>query len=296
MTRSISVRSHRIEQAALRGDAQAPNQGMPIDRRALLSATLSAVLLAGSAERAYASPLAPAATVLVVGATGQTGRRLVSELRARGFKVKAGVRDIKKARGMGIVMDDGVTLVEADVLKPAQLAAAAAGVDAIVCATGYNGFNPSGFGDVDETGTKNLVDAAKAAGVPRFVLLSSLLTNAPAVGQAENPNYKFLNIFGAVLDHKLSAERYLRGSGMVWTVVRPGGLSNDPASKVGNLIVGGEDTLFGLDNDPGREISRDTVAQVLAASLQTGAAENKVFEIVSALSVKALPEDKWFDV
>jgi hypothetical protein len=36
--------------------------------------------------------------------------------------------------------------------------------------------------------------------------------------------------------------------------------------------------------------------QVLAASLQTDAAENKVFEIVSALSVKALPEDKWFSV
>jgi nucleoside-diphosphate-sugar epimerase len=62
-------------------------------------------------------------------------------------------------------------------------------------------------------GTKNLVDAAKAAGVTKFVLLSSLLTNAPAVGQADNPNYKFLNIFGGVLDHKLVAEKYLKASG-----------------------------------------------------------------------------------
>lgn len=47
----------------------------------------------------------------------------------------------------------------------------------------------------------------------RFVLLSSLLTNARAVGQEDNPNYKFLNLFGSVLDHKLVAEQYLRVSG-----------------------------------------------------------------------------------
>lgn len=51
------------------------------------------------------------------------------------------------------------------------------------------------------------------AGVGRFVLLSSLLTNARAAGQEENPNYKFLNLFGGVLDHKLVAEQYLRVSG-----------------------------------------------------------------------------------
>jgi hypothetical protein len=51
-------------------------------------------------------------------------------------------------------------------------------------------------------GTIKLVDAAKARGVSTFVLLSSLLTNAAAVGQKDNPNYKFLNLLGGVLDHK----------------------------------------------------------------------------------------------
>jgi uncharacterized protein YbjT (DUF2867 family) len=238
--------------------------------------------------------------VLVVGATGQTGRRLVSELRARGYRVLAGVRDLKKAQGLGLSLDKGVQLVEADVLKPDQLKKAfsspAGKVDAVVCATGYVGFNPSGFGEVDETGSLNLIAAAKEAKVDRFVLLTSLLTNAPAVGQADNPNYKFLNLFGAVLDHKLVAEKALRASGITWTIVRPGGLSNDPPKAFGNLYVSGEDTLFGTD-DVGSEISRDLVAKVLAASLSQQGAENKVFEIVQGKNVPVNEDEgKWFNV
>jgi hypothetical protein len=52
-------------------------------------------------------------------------------------------------------------------------------------------------------GTISLIDAAKAAGVKAFVLQTSLLTNAVAVGQKNNSNYKFLNFFGGVLDRKL---------------------------------------------------------------------------------------------
>lgn len=55
-------------------------------------------------------------------------------------------------------------------------------------------------------GTINLVNAAKARNVQAFVLLSSLLTNAPAVGQSANPNYTFLQLFGGVLSHKLVSD------------------------------------------------------------------------------------------
>lgn len=58
---------------------------------------------------------------------------------------------------------------------------------------------------------------------------------------------------------------------MDWTVVRPGGLSNDQPEKVGNVVVSGEDTLFGVAGDPGREISRDTVSLLyLASAAQSG--------------------------
>ncbi|KAI8476043.1 MAG: hypothetical protein J3K34DRAFT_477309 [Monoraphidium minutum] len=277
----------------------------PPGRRALLAALAAGALaLAPAPARAddgaaeAAAPAAPAITkVFVVGATGQTGRRVVQELRAAGFQVRAGVRDLKKAQALGFALDpEGIELVQLDVVKqgPGELAPALEGCQALICCTGYTGLNPSGFGDVDETGTIHLVDACKRAGVGRMVLLSSLLTNAPAVGQRDNPNYKFLNLFGGVLDHKLVAEKYLRASGLSWTVVRPGGLSNEPADKVGNLITAAEDTLFGLDTDPGRAVSRDTVAQVLVATLQQPAAAGKVVEIVASPSAPPLPREQWF--
>lgn len=57
----------------------------------------------------------------------------------------------------------------------------------------------------------------------------------------------------------LQAEKYLRSSGLRWTIVRPGGLSNDEPEAVGNLVVGAEDTFLGAESDPGRQISRTTV-------------------------------------
>ena len=51
----------------------------------------------------------------------------------------------------------------------------------------------------------------------------------------------------------------MRASKLNWTIVRPGGLSADSPDKVGNLVVGKEDSFLAKDGDPGREISRQTV-------------------------------------
>lgn len=68
-------------------------------------------------------------------------------------------------------------------------------------------------------GTIHLVDAAKSRGVKDFVLLSSLLTNAPAMGQKDNPNYKFLNILGGILEHKLvSCGQVVFPSACLWAI------------------------------------------------------------------------------
>ncbi|KAK9794319.1 hypothetical protein WJX73_007264 [Symbiochloris irregularis] len=221
-----------------------------LDRRDLLLLSTTAASLSALSIDARLAAAAPS-TVFVAGAAGKTGRQVVEYLSSQGIAVRAGVRDVDKARSAGLDQRGKVTLVNGDVTAgPDALAQAIGSADAVICATGYSG-----------RGTINLVDAAKQRGVSKFVLMSSLLTNGKAIGQGLNPTFLLLNIFGGVLDKKHEAENYLRASGLNWTIIRPGGLSMDPPSQVGNLIIRGEDTLFGLPSDPGRAISRQLVAE-----------------------------------
>ena len=174
-----------------------------------------------------------------------------------------------------------------------------AGASAVVCATGFTpslNFKKDNPAKVDHVGTDNLVAAAANAkgSVKKFVLVTSLLTNARAAGQADNDNYKFLNALGGVLDEKLAAELNLRSSGLDYTIVRPGGLSNEPESVTGPVIVRGEDTTFGLPTDPGREISRDTVAAVCVEALFASGASKRVVEIVASPDAPKTSPETWF--
>jgi hypothetical protein len=109
-------------------------------RRALLlsTAALASTLPFADAFPALAAALASPSdgVVLVVGATGATGRRVVAQLRAKGFAVRAGSRDVKKASSLGLAAS-GAELVQLDVLDPSSIAAAMSGVSAVVCATGF---------------------------------------------------------------------------------------------------------------------------------------------------------------
>lgn len=253
-------------------------------RRVLASGVLLTLATAGGgldkvdAEETKASSTTTGAqieSVFVAGAAGNTGKRVVKELLSKGFKVRAGVRDVSKAKDV-LPTNSNIELVVADVTdSPERLASAIGSVDAVICATGFRPslFDPLASWKVDNLGTVNLVDACKKNGVSRFVLVSSLLTNGAAVGQVLNPAYVFLNIVGLTLIAKLQAEQYIRRSGINYTIVRPGGLRNEPPS--GNVVLQREDTLFE------GSISRDYVAQVAVEALQLQEASFKVVEVVA---------------
>jgi uncharacterized protein YbjT (DUF2867 family) len=112
--------------------------------------------------------------------------------------------------------------------------------------------------------------------------------------RSRDPPAQFLNALGGILDEKRSAEQYLAASGLSWTVIRPGGLSNDAPSVTGNAIIAGPDTFLGLPEDPGREVSRDTVAEVAVAALSDAAAENGIFELVASPTAPVLPRSDFF--
>lgn len=199
---------------------------------------------------------------LVAGATGQTGRRIVQELVKRGVPVRALVRDPDAAR---TILPGDVELVRGDVLQPESLAAAIADCTVLLCATGAKpGFDPTAPYKVDYEGTKNLVNAAKTAGIEHFVLVTSL-----CVSQFFHP----LNLFFLILVWKKQAEAYLQASGLTYTIVRPGGLKNEDNSDA--IVMSSADTLFG------GSIPRTKVAQTCVEALFQPSARNKIVEIVA---------------
>lgn len=201
--------------------------------------------------------------VLIAGATGQTGRRVVRELVQQGIPARAMVRNLEKGKE---ILPPEVELIVGDVLKPASLQTAIADCTAVVCATGATpSFDFTAPYQVDYEGTKNLVKVAKASGIEHFVMVSSL-----CVSRFFHP----LNLFWLVLYWKQQAEAYLQKSGLTYTIVRPGGLLNE--EDIDDAIVtASADTLF-----EGR-IPRTKVAQLCVAALSQPAAKNKIVEAIA---------------
>ena len=278
--------------------ASAKNVDGMLSRRDYLLAqtlTLTAGTFLLSPLSANADDDSSVKTVVVAGATGQTGRRVLERLASQpNTSVIAAVRNVDKAtkslaesstviRGAMIqkvpsLNAAGIELRKLDVASDSveSITGVLAGADSLVIAVGFVPGNPlkmnSAAHEVDNVGTCKLIDAAKAAGVKKVVMVSSILTNGRAWGQEKSPGFVVTNAFGNVLDEKLVAEKYLKASGLDYTIVRPGGLKAKPPS--GALIISGEDTLIA------GEVSRDLVADVCVASLTDRKASKKVLEII----------------
>ncbi len=208
--------------------------------------------------------------VLVVGATGRTGKRVVEQLLARDIPVVALVRDQEKAKAL---LPETVEVCVGNVLEPATLSAALEDCDRIICATGATpSFNPLEPYLVDYEGTKNLVDIAKAQNVEHLVLVSSL-----CVSRFFHP----LNLFWLILFWKQQAENYLRSSGLTYTIVRPGGLKEENTQLP--VVMAGADSLFE------GSIPRSQVAEICIESLLAPSAKNKVLEVVSRADAPSFP-------
>lgn len=239
-------------------------------RNIVTAAVVLCAALAAGATLGSASALAAGdePVVLVVGATGKTGGAAVEQLVAQGtWRVRAMVRDPAKARPFPA----GVHVVTGDLRDAASLAAAVQGARYVISAAGSTG--GEWFGDnapekVDFEGTRNLADAAKAAGVRHVCLVSSMGVTHP-----EHPLNKRLN---NILDWKLKGEAALRASGVGYTIVRPGGLRDEPGGTQGVQAMQGDT----LENEG--TIPRADVAAACVAALTTAAAAGVTFELIGA--------------
>jgi uncharacterized protein YbjT (DUF2867 family) len=160
--------------------------------------------------------------VLVVGGTGMLGGQVVSELLARGKRVRALVRPTSDAKRLE---SNGVEIARGDMMDPASLLQAMDGADAVVStAAGYTRHSKGDTDEIDIIGNQNLANAARRAGVNRFVLTSILTCDqTPQV-----PHFW----------HKKLAEDRLEDLGVPFVALRPGAfldmitqMGGDPFTK-----------------------------------------------------------------
>ncbi len=230
-----------------------------------LSYAASLLLTEGAVGMGDASVERDKGTVLVAGASGKTGRHVMEILSEDGYTPRGMTRNPERAaQSVGA----GYDWVRADATDPATLTAAVEGADYVICTIGSQeprGPNSPEF--VDYGGVKNLIDAAVAANVKHFVLVSS---QGATDDSPDNPLNK---MFSNVLIWKLKGENHLRASGLNYTVVRPGGLEGyqHDAGTVGLRFDQGDDSRGA--------IPRKDVAAVLVAALSDADANKKTFEL-----------------
>ena len=250
--------------------------------------------------------------VLVAGATGGVGQLVVANLLSQGYRVRSLTRSAEKAEKMFAGKSE---IIVGNIREPETLSAATEGVTHVICATGTTalpsnrwdfqmdmGANPleqaatwariyvdKAFRDanarntpeaVDAVGVSNLIQATPKD-VQRFVFVSSC-----GVTRQDQFPYTLLNAFG-VLDAKQKGENALLRSGLPYSIIRPGQLTDGPYTSYdfNSLVKASTEGKLGVTIETGDKLngqtSRIDVAAACVACLESDAARNKAFEIVS---------------
>ena len=195
--------------------------------------------------------------VLVSGATGHTGQRLVPQLIEAGHSPIALVRESSDTSSLpaGCTSRQGdLTDLPADVCE---------GVDAVIFAAGSGGDTSEEMTDkVDRDGAKALVDRAKAAGVKRFVMLSARGVDDP------DPDSDLYHYAKA----KKAADDHLVASGVPYAIIRPGALTKDD---------GKSDIRLGDDVEDQGKTARGDLAAVLVRAVDDDALANRIVPMES---------------
>jgi uncharacterized protein YbjT (DUF2867 family) len=192
--------------------------------------------------------------ILVAGATGATGNKIVTLLKnTDNYEPIAMVRNEEqankfKSQGVSTVMGD----LEKDVSHTTK------GIDKVIFAAGSGGKKVVA---VDQEGAKKLIDASKKDRIKKFVMLSSM--------GADHPNEA--TDLKEYLQAKQNADQYLDISGVTFSIVRPGSLNNQEGT--------GKIELKEKLHKSG-EISRQDVARTLVKSLDDSVSKNQAFEIL----------------
>ncbi|HBC17118.1 MAG TPA: oxidoreductase [Erythrobacter sp.] len=195
--------------------------------------------------------------VLVAGATGNTGQRLVRELHERGLNPVAMVRESSDTSGL----PEGVAQRQADLTDLSD--DITEGCDVVVFAAGSGGDTSAEMTDkVDRDGAKKLIDLSVANGVRRFVMLSSIGAGDP------DPDHEL----GHYLQAKHEADEHLKATDLEYAILRPVALTDESGTG---------EVRLGENVDPKGEAARGDVAKLLADAAESPEWVGKVLHMES---------------
>ena len=196
--------------------------------------------------------------VVVVGGHGKIAQKLLGILAGRGDRARGVIRNPDHAADLEAL---GAEAVICDIEKE-ELTDAVKGADAAVFAAGAGpGSGPERKQTVDLGGAVKLIEACKANGVKRYVMVSSIGPHDPSGAEGD---------FRVYLQAKHDADEALERSGLDGTIVRPGSLGDGPGT--GKVDIGTELGRRG-------SIEREDVAAVLAEVLIADNTIGKTFEV-----------------
>jgi uncharacterized protein YbjT (DUF2867 family) len=197
--------------------------------------------------------------ITIAGANGQIAKLLHPKLINAGHEVRGIIRKEEQAHPLKKL---GVVPVVADMEAEDDLSEAVGNADAVLFAAGAGpGSGADRKWSVDRDGAIKLIEACKASGIRRYVMISAMGLETPRGSE----------VFQVYQKAKLQADNALKESGLDYTIVKPGRLTNDSPKE---RIRGGRN----LDSG---EIPRADVASVLAAVLSDHLASGLEFDLVS---------------
>jgi uncharacterized protein YbjT (DUF2867 family) len=198
--------------------------------------------------------------VVVAGGAGKVGLRVLALLADRGHRARGLIREENQVYDLHNV---GAEAVLCDLEARDDISGCCEGADAVVFAAGAGpGSGPERKRTVDYGGAVKLIDACRKNGIDRYVMVSALGVDRPERWPEPMVPY---------YEAKRDADEALMESGLVWTIVRPGSLTDDPGS---DLV----DIGFGLE---GGEIPRDDVAATLYFTLGAMNTYGLAFDVVA---------------
>ncbi|GLC44421.1 hypothetical protein PLESTB_000471700 [Pleodorina starrii] len=255
----------------------------PAHKFPLRASRARVVLTRATQERA----LAPGDLVLVAGATGGVGQLVTAKLLERGFRVRAVDRARpNRSRAAQLFPGADIEVFPADLRDRASMVGLTQGVAAVCACTGTTAFPSSrwegdnGPRNTDWVATRNLIDSTPST-VKRFVLVTSV-----GVERFREFPFAVLNLFG-VLKYKRDAEVHLQSSGLPYTIIRPGRLTDGPYTSYDlNTLLQAtagnrQDVQLSPRDDQRGEASRIAVAEAVVQSMLLPTTTNHYYSISS---------------